>query len=245
MQISARPRHGKKAEPSRPFLWLQLGGKRNDEYLLTALKAIGFDAEYFEHTPVRADELRTRVTLLAKEESFRILESSELRKLMRDYRILAAIPADTPDLLRKAVHSDISTLICINQTSRQIAQHFAVANDYSSYVDPLLQMELVEVLRLNRGSLRDEKPFKITKNDEDNDALKLDHAKASMRLTASECRVLDSILKGKSNRKIAEDDFLSVSTVNNHVSQLTKKINANDRTHAIKRVIQLGWLRSG
>ncbi|WP_193745261.1 response regulator transcription factor [Geomicrobium sp. JCM 19055] len=33
--------------------------------------------------------------------------------------------------------------------------------------------------------------------------------------------------------------------MNNHVSQLTKKINANDRTHAIKRVIQLGWLRSG
>ncbi|GAK07222.1 MULTISPECIES: response regulator transcription factor [Geomicrobium] len=245
MHTSAQLHFGNKTGKTLPFLWLQLGGKRNDEFLLTALKASGFKTKYLEQIPDTVDDVVNDVSLLSKEESFYLLESGRLYGLMNRFRICAAIPADTPDLLKKTVESDITTLICINQSSRSIAQHFATAIDYSSYVDPLLQTELIEVLRLNRSSVINEPPFEIVKRNMDPDALMLDHAKASIRLTASECRVLDSILKGKSNRKIAEDDFLSVSTVNNHVSQLTKKINANDRTHAIKRVIQLGWLRSG
>lgn len=225
------------------YLWLQLGEQNNDEYLLTALHAKGYHAESHSRLPKKKPQNKEEVVILSKEESFRLLDSGVLHALSNVYRLCAVIPPRSPVLMEKTVEAEVMTLFSINQPFRQMAQNLSVARLYKTYVDPLLQLDLVQVVRLNQSAEEDLEPsVKANKID---GALDLNYAKASVTLTASECRVLDSILKGKSNRKIAEDDYLSVSTVNNHVSQLTKKMNANDRTHTVKRVVEFGWLRGG
>jgi len=52
------------------------------------------------------------------------------------------------------------------------------------------------------------------------------------RLTRREYEVLILIAEGKNNKEIADDLFISEKTVKNHVSNIFKKIEVNDRTQA-------------
>lgn len=61
---------------------------------------------------------------------------------------------------------------------------------------------------------------------------KIDDEYSKDRLTRREYEVLSLIAEGKNNREIAEDLFISEKTVKNHVSNIFKKIEVNDRTQA-------------
>jgi DNA-binding NarL/FixJ family response regulator len=52
------------------------------------------------------------------------------------------------------------------------------------------------------------------------------------RLTRREYEVLGLIAEGKNNKEIADTLFISEKTVKNHVSNIFKKIDVNDRTQA-------------
>ena len=54
-------------------------------------------------------------------------------------------------------------------------------------------------------------------------------------LTARECEVLDLLAEGASNRQIARSLGLSLKTVQNHVSRILDKLQADDRTQAALR----------
>ena len=55
-----------------------------------------------------------------------------------------------------------------------------------------------------------------------------------LEITSREYEVLELIAKGFSNKEIAEDLFLSESTIKTHVSSLLVKLNAKRRTQAIQ-----------
>jgi DNA-binding NarL/FixJ family response regulator len=52
------------------------------------------------------------------------------------------------------------------------------------------------------------------------------------KLTRREYEVLELIADGKNNKEIAKDLFISENTVKNHVSNIFKKLEVNDRTQA-------------
>lgn len=56
--------------------------------------------------------------------------------------------------------------------------------------------------------------------------------KTNMKLTKREYEVLTLIAEGLNNREIANNLYISEKTVKNHVSNIFKKINVNDRTQA-------------
>ena len=60
--------------------------------------------------------------------------------------------------------------------------------------------------------------------------------------TAREYDVLNLLVKGYSNKMIA--DYLNITsfTVNSHIRNILKKSNANDRTHAVVLAIEHNWL---
>ncbi|WP_160112489.1 response regulator transcription factor [Salicibibacter kimchii] len=225
------------------YLWLQLDGQKNVKSIPPALQKNGYHAEFHRRLPKMKPQNQKKVIILSTEESFRLLESGVLHALSNVYHLCAIVPPRSPGLIEKILESEVKILFSINQTFWQMVQHFSEARLYQTYVDPLLQRDLLQVVR--QRNIGEGEPDQHTIDHHEDGALDLDYPKALERLTGAECRVLDAILKGKSNRKIAEDDYLSVSTVNNHVSQLTKKMDANDRTHTVKRAIELGWLRSG
>mgnify|MGYP003586215005 CR=1 FL=1 len=58
------------------------------------------------------------------------------------------------------------------------------------------------------------------------------------KLTARELDVLQCICKGMSNQEIAKDLFVSEKTVKNHLTNIFRKINVNDRTQALLYVLK-------
>ncbi|MDZ7671635.1 MAG: response regulator transcription factor [Halanaerobiales bacterium] len=59
-------------------------------------------------------------------------------------------------------------------------------------------------------------------------------------LTERELDVMKQISKGKSNREIAKTLIITERTVKNHVSNILKKLSANDRTQALIKCIKKG-----
>lgn len=60
--------------------------------------------------------------------------------------------------------------------------------------------------------------------------------------TKRECEVLQLLAEGKSNRTIAKELNISEKTVKNHISNLFRKMNVNDRTHAVVLAIRNKWV---
>lgn len=61
-------------------------------------------------------------------------------------------------------------------------------------------------------------------------------------LTERELEILRLLASGLSNREIARALELADGTVKNHVSNLMSKLGARDRTHAVLKGLELGWM---
>ncbi len=61
-------------------------------------------------------------------------------------------------------------------------------------------------------------------------------------LTSRETQILSYIAEGNSNKRIAHILQISEQTIKNHVSAILRKLNANDRAHAVVLAIRHGWI---
>ncbi|MBE0480248.1 MAG: response regulator transcription factor, partial [Dehalococcoidia bacterium] len=61
-------------------------------------------------------------------------------------------------------------------------------------------------------------------------------------LTSKEIQILTHIAEGNSNKRIANLLGISEQTIKNHVSAILRKLNANDRAHAVFLAIRNGWI---
>lgn len=64
-------------------------------------------------------------------------------------------------------------------------------------------------------------------------------------LTARERDILNAIVRGDSNREIAQELGLSEKTVKNYVSEILSKLNVRDRTEAAVYALQTGLVTNG
>jgi DNA-binding NarL/FixJ family response regulator len=64
-------------------------------------------------------------------------------------------------------------------------------------------------------------------------------------LTRRECQVLENVANGKSNKQIAGILGINEQTIKNHVSAILRKLNANDRAHAVVLAIKRGIIQIG
>jgi len=61
-------------------------------------------------------------------------------------------------------------------------------------------------------------------------------------LTNRETQILTYIAEGNSNKGIAHILEISEQTIKNHVSAILRKLNANDRAHAVALALHSGWI---
>jgi DNA-binding NarL/FixJ family response regulator len=61
-------------------------------------------------------------------------------------------------------------------------------------------------------------------------------------LTTRETQILNYIANGNTNKQIAAVLQISEQTIKNHVSAILRKLNANDRAHAVVLAIRHGWI---
>lgn len=62
------------------------------------------------------------------------------------------------------------------------------------------------------------------------------------RLTPQETRVARGVVQGRTNREIAADLFLSVKTVEMHLSRVYRKVGARSRTDLVRVCNEEGLL---
>ncbi len=62
------------------------------------------------------------------------------------------------------------------------------------------------------------------------------------RLTPRETQIVNRIATGNSNKQIAQVFGISEQTIKNHVTAILRKLNANDRAHAVVLAIRQGWI---
>jgi two-component system response regulator DegU len=61
-------------------------------------------------------------------------------------------------------------------------------------------------------------------------------------LTSRETQILNYVANGNTNKQIASILQISEQTIKNHVSAILRKLNANDRAHAVVLAIRHGWI---
>jgi len=61
-------------------------------------------------------------------------------------------------------------------------------------------------------------------------------------LTKRETEILTYVAEGNSNKEIARILTISEQTIKNHVSAILRKLNANDRAHAVTLALHSGWI---
>ena len=64
-------------------------------------------------------------------------------------------------------------------------------------------------------------------------------------LTYRERQILNYVAEGNTNKQIAHVLNISEQTIKNHVSAILRKLNANDRAHAVVLAIRSGWISIG
>lgn len=62
-------------------------------------------------------------------------------------------------------------------------------------------------------------------------------------LTQRERQILTYVADGNTNKQIAHILSISEQTIKNHVSAILRKLNANDRAHAVVLAIKSGWIK--
>jgi len=62
-------------------------------------------------------------------------------------------------------------------------------------------------------------------------------------LTRREQQILQYIADGNTNKQIAKTLNISEQTIKNHVSAILRKLNANDRAHAVVLAIRNGLIK--
>lgn len=65
---------------------------------------------------------------------------------------------------------------------------------------------------------------------------------AAAPLTKRETQILTYVAEGNSNKEIAHILSISEQTIKNHVSAILRKLNANDRAHAVALALRSGWI---
>jgi two-component system response regulator DegU len=61
-------------------------------------------------------------------------------------------------------------------------------------------------------------------------------------LTKWETQILNYVAEGKTIKEIAHILTISEQTIKNHVSAILRKLNANDRAHAVALALRGGWI---
>ncbi|PYZ92789.1 hypothetical protein CR194_14140 [Salipaludibacillus keqinensis] len=163
-------------------------------------------------------------------DSFNWLESMLAEVKDRNtYRMIMTKAAPTRSLFQFFAQ-ELSGIVSLDYFLQQSDRVLETLDEYGVFLEQSLHCDLVT--ELHRKKLKDRPIKRLVLRTED----------VQYILTENEKKVLQNILDGHNNRKIAEIMFLAPSTISTVISHLLKKLGANDRTDAMVQIIRRGWV---
>jgi DNA-binding NarL/FixJ family response regulator len=139
-----------------------------------------------------------------------------------------------PDYLLEAIRAGAAGYILKDATKQQLLDSVRKVLDGESPLDQELAMRLLKRLS-NETRRHTEQVLEFNDKPRKEELL-------SNPLTSREIEVLQRLALGRTNREIAQDLRVSLSTVKGHVHQIITKLGASDRTQAAVRAFELGLL---
>jgi DNA-binding NarL/FixJ family response regulator len=154
----------------------------------------------------------------------------QLKEELPTISVLILTAHDNPDYMLEAVQAGAAGFLL----KESALQHVASAVRTLMNGEPLLDQELAVRLLRRLSPQVEEAGSREAQVDEEL------RAKMLEALTDRELEILDLLSSGMSNQQIAQQLFLSRSTVKTHVHRIISKLEVSDRTQAAVRAIRLG-----
>lgn len=149
----------------------------------------------------------------------------ELKKQHPKISVLMLTMHDNPDYLLEALKAGASGYVLKDAAEEEVVSAVRQVRDGESPLDTKLAARLLR--RMTAGGVE-------TKGGKT--------PPLAQPLTSREVEVLGFLKLGKTNRQIAQDLYISVGTVKNHVEHIIQKLGVSDRTQAVVRSLEMGLL---
>jgi DNA-binding NarL/FixJ family response regulator len=159
----------------------------------------------------------------------------ELLTGCRGTRVLALVDNVDEDVLLKVVRCGASGYVLTNGDSDQLLTAVRQTLGGNNPLDREVAMRLLRRLVGEAGSehMRSSTPGSGAKESA---------GEEKAVFTPRELVVLNGLVEGKTNRQIARNLHVSLSTVKRHVERILPKLGVSDRTQAAVRAVQLDLL---
>jgi len=141
-----------------------------------------------------------------------------LRGTSPEIKAIVFTAFDTDERLLEAVRAGAKGFILKGATRDEIFNAIRIVHQGGSLLQPGMVERLVDYYRLTNGEA----------------------GKNAEHLTERESQVLQLLARGMLNKEIAEALSISERTVKFHVSAILRKLNAGNRTEAVRKAIEAG-----
>jgi DNA-binding NarL/FixJ family response regulator len=156
----------------------------------------------------------------------------EAQKLSPQTKILILTLRDNEEIVLAAFGAGADSYCMKDASSDSLVEAIQMTAEGFSWIDPAIAgIVLRQARQLDAGG--------STAPDATNPSQFIENSP----LTERELEVLQLIVNGYSNAKIAEELYITVGTVKTHVRNILNKLSADDRTQAAVRALRSGLAR--
>lgn len=204
----------------------------------------------------KEEKLKEKIGNLAQFNVLAQLKKSELNFFLTDQEADILI-IDIKELIQdvalieriKEAHPELKVVLQTHATYLEVEKLAFLKGITASFYEDINQEAFKSLLiSISNGYMHFSKEL-VNYFVKDYDALKENnkvyykYVKPTHLLTNRECEILQLLAEGYSNKLIAERLVISEKTAKNHVSNILKKIQVEDRTQAVVYAIKNGWVR--
>jgi DNA-binding NarL/FixJ family response regulator len=159
--------------------------------------------------------------------------TQEIKGEYPETRILILTTHESPEYLMDAIRAGASGYVLKDSTKQRLLDAVRRVISGEGPVNQELAMQAIQHLTDENRGYAEPLPEPTEKRREESFA---------EPLTDREIEVLRLLALGKTNRQVAKELLISLSTVKSHVQHLNIKLGVSDRTQAAVRAVELGLL---
>ena len=158
-----------------------------------------------------------------------VTATQTIRAELPQTQVIILTTFDDDEYVRNGLRAGACGYMLKNTPSEHLAEAIHAAARGESPISPSIARKLVaEYARQNTPANR---PARIELDPSSPDAL-----------SEREMEILRALASGMSNREIADKLFITEGTVKNHVSNILAKLGVRDRTQAVLKAKENGWV---
>ena len=150
-----------------------------------------------------------------------------IKQQQPDISVLILTVHENQDYMLEAIRAGASGYVLKDSPREQLVTAIRRVLDGEATLNRNLATRLLRQLATETREPREE-------------SLDRERAKMLQQLTPREVEVLKLLMQGHTNPKIAQELYISLGTVKNHVEHIFAKLEVSDRTQAVVRAFKLG-----